>query len=181
MLMLVTVNAQASTINLKDGEIISGTIIQQDKTKVVVNVDGTPLTFYKDQIKSMKDEPLLEKNNGADLDADKLKLAEQFINVWRPTSIILSEWIKYKVPPDEQEIVSWGINNDQFIRALTKYRSQGIVKYFSSSDLKAALNFYSSPEGQQYLKDSRKYQSYMEPEISKILKQATDKEITKNK
>jgi hypothetical protein len=179
--VLVTVNAGASIIILKDGQTITGTIIQQDKAKVVVNVGGDSLTYYKDEIVSMKDEPLIKKGDNTGPDADKRKLVEQYWNLIRPTSEVVSEWVRNAVTPDRQQTVLSFLNEEKNILALTKFRSQVLMKYLSSSELKAAINFYSSPEGRQYVKDIRRYQYYVEPKIVSIFKKATEKTVGKGK
>ena len=157
MLMLITVGAQASTIVLKDGREITGDIIQQDKTKVVVKDGDSTLTYYKEDIVSIDGEALIAEANDVAVDAEKEKLAQQYL-AYFPMSQALSDWVESNVPLDKRQAVLSLLNNDKNMAALTKLRIQGVVQYFSSADLEAVIKFQSSAEGNQYFKDSIQYQ-----------------------
>jgi hypothetical protein len=188
MFMLGTVSGQAATIILKDGRTLTGDIISQDKTKVVVKSEGISLTYYKDEIVSIKDEPLVEKqdeplvekDNNKGSDADKEKLAMQYLDLSKPTTELVDDWVKNHVAAEQQEVVLSYLNDDQRISALTRFRSQNVMKYLSSEDLKAAINFFSTPGGSQFLKDLRQFANNGQVQINSILEREKNEAISKS-
>lgn len=173
MLMLASVNVQASTITLKDGRTITGDIIQQDKTKVVVKEGDVSLTYYKDEIASIKEKSLNVKGD-AGIEAENEKLVEQFMD-YTPTSEIVDDWVKNFIKPDQQQVVLSAENEVQNMQALIKVRKQILMRVFSLADLKATISFYSSPEGKEHLKDMRKMRNQMAAEFIPIMRATAEK------
>ena len=168
MFALTTVAFSASTIVFKDGREITGDIIKQDKTLVVVQDVDASLTYFKDEISSIDGKPLIALDDKTKADPDKEKLVQQYLDTY-PTQVVVSDWIETSIPQDEKQAVSVFLNSDQNITALTKLRTQGLMQYLSSADLKAAIKFFSSPEGKQYFEDLRQYQQYaMHPVFRKM-------------
>jgi len=169
--ILMTENVPASTIILKDGRTITGNIIQQDKTKVVVKEGEDSLTYYKDEIASIDKESLGVKDNGTTPEAEKEKLVEQ-VMIYDPMDEIISNWVKNTFKPNDREIILSYENAN--ILALTNVRKQIVTQYFSLADLKAALNFYSTAEGKQFLKDYREYHNHMVTDLNPILRKIAE-------
>jgi len=148
---LVAVNAQASTIILKDGRTITGDIIQQDKTKVIVKEGEVSLTYYTDEIASIDKKSSAVKAIDTAPETEKEKLVEQFMS-YSPTDEIIDHWVKNNFKPEyQQEILTAEKEN---ILTLTEVRKKILMQGFSLADLKAVLNFYSSAEGKQFSKDN---------------------------
>ncbi len=175
MCMLVTMDAQASTIILKDGRTITGDIVQQDKIKVAVQDRGFSLTYYKDEISSIDGEPLTGGGKNTTADPEKGKLAEQYIADY-PMRQMVSDWVKDRFLPKQQQIVLASLNNDLKMSALEQLRIQGVMQYFSSDELRAVIKFKSSEEGKEFFKHYVQYQSnILRKEIfDKLFQEAED-------
>ena len=183
--MLIIVNVQASTIMLKDGRTITGEIIQQDKAKVVVKEGDVSLTYYKDEITSIVEKPLIVKDNDTGSEAEKEKLVEQFMN-YNPMKQIVYDWVQNNIRPARRTIVLSAEEKD--IQELTGLRKKILMQDYSSVALKAAINFYSSAEGQEFLKNRSqalndmvaKFNTELRKIANKVVKAAVEEEKSKN-
>ncbi len=175
MFLLVTVNAQAAVIVLKDGRTVTGEIDQQDDTKVVLKVDKFFLTYYKDKIVSISADA---EDNSASR-TYKEKLVQQYLSYDR-TRDMVSNWVIIRYHPGQWPRVLAAINSDQYVLVLTKMRAQGLTEYLSSADLKAVDDFYASPAGKQFLADYKQYSIHALREIYIAMKTEATKVIKRN-
>jgi uncharacterized protein len=157
-------SVQAATVHLKNGATVTGDIIERTAESVRVNVDGIKVTYYNDEIGSIDegaaavtadvpvaDVPLIERTpiepvSSASLEGMKKKdLILKFIIVFgtRDTMRANFEQMAASLPPEKGQAFRKAFNVDTVINLLIPVYD----KYFSESDLKAYIEFYSSPAG----------------------------------
>lgn len=146
-----TLGALASTIVLKDGRAITGDIVGQDKTKVIVNEGGISLTYYRDEIKSIKGG---ENDTGTDI--EKKRLVEQYLKLF-PTEMTLTKGIKYSMPFSNKKRFLLYLKKNPSTEKITEMRRAGMMQYFTSAHLKPVVDFYTSPEWKAFHQDMEKY------------------------
>ncbi len=161
-------SVQAATVHLKNGATVTGDIMERTAESVRVNVDGIKVTYYNDEISSIDegasaatadapaepvvaDIPLIERTpvepvSSASLEGMKKKdLILKFIIVFgtRDTMRANFEQMAASLPPEKGQAFRKAFNVDTVINLLIPVYD----KYFSEADLKAYIEFYSSPEG----------------------------------
>ena len=143
---LAMAGAQASTIILKDGRTVKGAIIQQDKTKVVVESGGASLTYYKDEIKSIQEDAV---NQDTGEDAEKEDLLAQYQIVFPADAVILGK-AEGTLPASLNDQFLLFLKKDSEYGKLVEMRKQALKKYLTSADLKVSIDFFSTPEGKTF-------------------------------
>ncbi len=166
--LLLTMNIRASTITLKDGRDITGDIVEQDDAKVIIKADGTSLTYYKDEVASIDGKLLASPSPPIKSDPEKEKLVDQFLSIV-PTEGEVTKWTQRIVPKDQMSSFLFSLKENSIIQKVTEMRRKGMMEYFSSADLKAIINFRSSPEGKAYFKDLEDYTNDTMPELIKLV------------
>jgi hypothetical protein len=168
--MLITANAGADIIILKDGRSITGDILQKDRDKVIIKEAGITLTYYKDEIKFIRETNREEKE----------KLVAEFMEYY-PLGNTFSMWVKRKSVDKQKFILS---AEEENIQKLLKIRKQIFMNDFSASTLRAAINFFSSVEGKQYVKDMelvrRDHVNLFYPAMEQIAEEAIKKDEKQN-
>jgi len=170
-------SSQAATIILKDGRKITGEITQQDKMKLIIKEGGSTLTYYKDEIVSIdgksEDAGKINKpeapKDQVPADPEKEKLATSLLTFLPPSENIMMDMVGHRIPADQKDQFIAFVKKDGGLQKLMDLRIQGHEKYFSSASLKAMIEFFSSPNGQAYIKEAQDYQKNETPEIRKII------------
>jgi uncharacterized protein len=163
--------SQAEIIELKNGSVVSGGIIEKDEKKIVVDVNGVSLTHYMEDIvtidgktpqeiiaamqapvpvapvstKEAVKEPVKEEFPGM----SKKDLILKFIDVFGTRESLnknFADLIK-RAPPQQSAEIKKATNIDEIIEALVPIYD----KHFTEDELKAYIKFYSSPEGRKLL------------------------------
>lgn len=167
MVFFITLDAQASTIILKDGGKVTGDIVEQDTTHVVIIEGGSSLTYYYEDIVSIDGE-------SAKSIIEKGKLVEQLMQA-NPESDVLTAIVKTSVPADKQEMVSAALNNKKVSLEIMGLKEEGYMKYFSQEDLKAMVDYHASPAGVKRMQRMREYYLDVMPKIvKKVVAQIQD-------
>ena len=164
--------ASAETIHLKNGQTVTGKILEKTDKNVKVDVSGVTMTYYMDEIKDMESAPAVATPPSvatppaevvpsqpvvapaavvpqAPIASDKKELILKFIDVFGTKSAMAKnlEAMLETMPANDAESkkIKDGIKVDEIIeRLLPLYDKQ-----FSVEDLKAFIEFYSSPAGRK--------------------------------
>ena len=165
LLFLCAVPVFAETVHLKDGNAITGKILERNAKSVKVDVDGTAMTYYADEIQDIdgtaltaavppaaptpaaQTAPAVEMPAPAAVSsAPKKDLILKFIDVFGTRAAMsanLEAMLKSLPEGAETQKLKENIKVDEIIERLIPIYD----KQFSESDLKAFIDFYSSSAG----------------------------------
>jgi len=175
ILMLPAVYTFADTIHLKDGAAVTGNILEKNDKSVRIEVDGVPMTYYMDEIKDIDGTAPAAKAAPAKVPAEvpqaetpappvpavvetpanvpqnKKDLILKFIDVFGTRAAMISNldsMIK-SMPADapETQKLKDNLKVDEIIDRLVPIYD----RQFSEKDLKAYIDFYSSPQGRKLI------------------------------
>ena len=191
-ILVIPIGVHAETLLLKNGTVVKAKILEQDKKKMKVEVNGQTVTYYMDEIQSVNNSSVMDSvafSSTADavptpdvqqvakpteLQTAKLPyspsfiskrvLIKKFIDVFgtRENMTQNFERMLASMPPQKREEVRKILNVDEVIDNLVPLYD----KYFTQEELESYLEFYSSDEGQKFLKT-----------IPQIMKESVDVNI----
>jgi Uncharacterized protein conserved in bacteria (DUF2059) len=174
MVMMFFLNlglASAASINLTDGRVVQGDIIEQDNKSLKISVDGVAMTYYADEIKDIDGKPFAAPapaakpeavanpvsasapaSVGGTIDEDKKALILKFIDVFGTRQALTNNFdlmLKQieKEKPDEAQKIRQRVKVDEIIERLLPIYDRN----FTSEDLKTFIAFYGSAEGQKLI------------------------------
>jgi hypothetical protein len=155
----------AETITFKDGRKLTGSITQQDLKKIVMDVKGIPMTIFLDEIKdidgiavALPDSPKPGEQAkstlvlNSNVTADKRALILKFIDVFGTRKAMEQNFNTM-----QNDLL---IQNPQMAQKLReRFKIEDVIerliplydKYFTSEELKAYIDFYSSEKGQKLI------------------------------
>ena len=162
-MVLVSSTAFAATVHLNNGQEVSGTILSQTAKNVKIDVNGTTMTYYADEVKDVdgvalgagaaptKDiMPVRSVSAGSSATSSSKKvLILKFVEVFGTRKAMtenLGAMLK-SLPEDDTEAqkLKYNIKVDEIIDRLVPIYD----KQFSEQDLQAFIDFYSSPAGRK--------------------------------
>ena len=157
--LILPIGAQAEIIMLKDGSVVNAKILEQDKEKMKVTFNGKTVTYGVNEIQSVNGKPLtLEEPAPSKVPGvsptpsmmSKRELIKKFIDLFgtRESMTKNFERMLASLPPDKSAEFKKVINVDEVIDNLVPLYD----KYFTQAELEAYIAFYSSAEGQKFLK-----------------------------
>jgi len=168
-MLFAGVAAYAATVNLTDGRVVQGDIISQDAKGLQINVDGTSMTYYADEIKDVDGKPFsgplssaqaevnaqnvfVPSGTPAGIDPQKRALIMKFIDVFGTRQALINNFdtmIKQieKEKPEEAEKIRQRVKVDEIIEHLLPIYDRN----FTSEDLQAFIDFYGSPQGRKLM------------------------------
>ncbi len=171
--LLLNSSALAATIHFKDGRTISGKILQQDSSLVKIDLNGLAMTYYVDEIKDIDGkvmESFVSKSSAhvvvkptvslvpqfplitPDDPVEKRTLMLKFIDVFGTRSAMtrnleaMLNSIEQQNPLEAKKIRD-NFKVDEVIERLIPLYD----KHFSSDELKAYIDFYSSYKGKKLI------------------------------
>jgi hypothetical protein len=175
-LVLVSPSAHAEIIVLKDYTVINAKIVEQDDKQIKVNENGKTLTYEVDQIKSIDGKPFgsLVKEPGADPETpkseptkdkiqetnagksadvkplSKTETIKKFIDIFgtRESMTQNFERMLLTIPLDKSQEIRKILNVDEVINNIIPLYD----KHFTQEELDSYVAFFSSPQGQKFLK-----------------------------
>ena len=174
MFLFTATFAGAETVYLKSGVKVTGKIVEKSDASVTVDVGGAPVTYYKDEIDRIDDvaapseakavepapivpaevapavaPPVVPEAAGASasIGAAKRELIMQFIDVFGTRTSMKANFdqMMTSMSPEEAGKLRSAFSVDAIIEELLPLYD----KYFSESDLKAFIAFYSSSDGKK--------------------------------
>ena len=168
-LLLLSAPATAATVNLKDGRVVNGTIVEQTNKSITVDANGVTMTYYADEVQDVDGTPLTQPaeavpaaeaapspaSTNAVSSAEKRDLILKFIDVFGTREAMtqnLDAMLK-TLPADSAETqkLQSSIKVDEIIDRLIPVYD----KEFSAEDLKAYIDFYSSSQGRKLVSGIR--------------------------
>ena len=162
--LILPIVAQAEIIMLKDGSVVNAKILEQDKEKMKVTFNGKTVTYGVNEIQSVNGKPLTleepapSKVPGVSVGGSptpsmmsKRELIKKFIDLFgtRESMTKNFERMLASLPPDKSAEFKKVINVDEVIDNLVPLYD----KYFTQAELEAYIAFYSSAQGQKFLKN----------------------------
>ena len=164
MMALIVSPAMAETVFLKDGRIVEGKILEKTDKGVKVDVNGTAMTYYADEIKTVDGQPLpkpvlpvpayiaeANSNTPAVVDSAKRELIVKFIEVFGTKAAMIQNLgnMMKSLPADDPQSqrLKDSIKVDEILERLVPVYD----KQFSEEELQKFIDFYSSPAGRKLL------------------------------
>lgn len=169
-IVMIPVGVHAEILFLKNGTAINAKILEQDKKKMKVEFNGQTVTYYMDEIQSVNGKPLTDPvtppaQSGAvsvpsnskvsnlmdhSQITSKRELIKKFIDVFgtRENMSQNFERMLISMPPKKSEEIRKILNVDEVIDNLVPLYD----KYFTQEELESYIAFYSSAQGQKFLK-----------------------------
>ena len=162
-------SAFAVTVTLSDGRTVQGDVVNADSKSVQLNVSGTNMTYYSDEIKDVDGKSLTDyvaastipaadlntsapQEPAAPIDPAKKELILKFIDVFGTRQALENNFnlmLKQidKAKPEEAKKIRERVKVDEIIDRLLPIYDRN----FTADDLNAFITFYGSPEGQKLI------------------------------
>ncbi len=155
----------ADILTFKDGRTVEGDLISHDQTKVVMKVDGIFLTYYNEDVASITQESLQYRHAS---DAQKEQLIDEYLQLF-PSDMRALGAAEQNIPKDQRPWFLSYLRQNGVIPQLDKIRKRKMMEYFSVKSLRAAVIFFSSPEGRAYSEEIRRYYAAVNPEFTRAV------------
>lgn len=150
LFLLAATSAGAETVYLKNGVVASGKIVEKTGASLLLDVGGTKVTYYNDEIDRIEEgdaAPAAAPAAAAPVSEAKRKLILQFIDVFGTRSSMSAnfEQMMNSMSPADAAKMRTAFKIDDIIEALIPLYD----KYFSEADLQSFINFYGSEDGKK--------------------------------
>lgn len=163
----------ADTVYLKNGQQVTGQIVERTPTQVTIMVGNVPQRYYVSQIERVEkdepavvsDAPAIDVSDVEGVEEAKAQLILQFFKVNGTYENLKQtfEKIVSQSPAERQEELRAVFNVEEIIKQLIPIYN----KYFTEDELKTIIDFYQSPAGVKMLQTT--------PELLKEVVQTTVK------
>jgi hypothetical protein len=87
----------------------------------------------------------------------------------------MAEKMAVNWPPPEREKFKKALTSELNVAAVTNGMMQGLVKYFTTDELKALADFYGSPVGKSAMKKFPSYMAELMPTIEREVRRAQER------
>ncbi len=168
-LILLSTSVYAETINLKNGQTITGKILEKDAQSIKVDSNGMTMTYYMDEIKDIdgksaeapapvksvqpiKTPAVTDAKTSLEDPKEKRALIIKFIDVFGTRTVMAQNFdmminaLKEQKPQMASQFRE-RVKVDEIIEKLIPLYD----KHFTSQELKTYIDFYSSPMGQKLI------------------------------
>lgn len=158
-LVACTLPLHAAVLQLNNGSVVNGRVIERTQDRVRMDVGGVVLTYYNDEIASFQGDeevvvepvsaaiPAVSKRESFTPSDDKSALVLKFVELFGTKAAMtqnLDQMIA-SLPPDQADSFRKAFSVTEIIDLLVPLYE----KYFSVEDLQAYIEFYSSPSGRK--------------------------------
>ncbi len=158
-LVVCTLPLHAAVLQLNNGSVVNGRVIERTEDRIRMDVGGVVLTYYNDEIASFQGDevvaaepvspaiPAVTKRAVPALSDDKSALVLKFVELFGTKAAMTQnlEQMIASLPPDQAESFRKAFSVGEIIELLVPLYE----KYFSVEDLQAYIEFYSSPSGRK--------------------------------
>lgn len=153
LILFLSSAAFAETVYLKNGQVVTGKIIERKSFYIMIQVDGVPYKYYTQQIARIEEDikgsaaqssPLREMEVQG-ISAQKVRLIVELMEI---TDVISNmeknlQSILARAPADQKE----GLEKLFVVKKIVEKIIPVYDKYYSEDDLKGLIDFYRSPLG----------------------------------
>jgi hypothetical protein len=177
-LIFLSSAAFAETVHFKDGRSVTGKVVEQDASQVQVDLNGMTMTYFVDEIKDIDGKPIAPaaapaENKTPEITATQIPLVSsgpksetvakenpaekkalilKFIDVFGTRKAMKNNFDAMQATlvqqkPQDAAKIKEKFNVDEVIDRLVPLYD----KYFTTEDLKAYIDFYSSEKGQKLI------------------------------
>lgn len=151
VVVLLSSAALAETVNLKNGQTITGKILEKDAQSIKLESNGVATTYYMDEIKDIDGKTIeapVPAKAIVDDPKEKRALILKFIEVFGTRKVMAQNFEMMfeslsQEKPDMASKLREKVKVDEIIERLIPLYE----KHFTSQELKSYIEFYSSPVG----------------------------------
>lgn len=165
LILCAPISAQAEILIFKDGKTLNVKVIERDEKKMKVEHNGEQVTYYLDEIQSINGQPLVPPKTEAPKTAalssagskpvsqpkeSKRGLIKKFIDLVGTREAMSQNFDRMiaAAPPKQSQEIKKMLNVDEVIDNILPLYD----KHFTQEELEAYIAFFSSPQGQKFLK-----------------------------
>lgn len=154
--------AWGAVVHLKDGSSVEGTITQQNDKSIKIDMDGTGLTYYADEIQDIDGKPFAVTPPEQSVDSAAPTSTDSLIGSTDKKALILKlmevagaragivqylNFMKKNLPPEASIVLDKIMNVDELLEKLIPVYDQNLT----TEELQGLISFYESDIGHKYL------------------------------